>query len=52
MLINLDEILKIVGKLYIDNTMLQNENAALQARIAELEKAQQESDEREKQDES
>jgi len=52
MLINLDEILKIVGKLYIDNTMLQNENAALHTRIAELEKPQQESDEREKQDES
>jgi len=43
--ISLDDIQKMIGKLYIDNTMLQNENAALQARLAELEKAQQESDE-------
>jgi len=50
--ISLDDIRRIIGQLYLENTMLQRDNIALQARLAECEKAQQESDEREKQDES
>ena len=49
---DLDEVLALIGKLYIDNIALQKQIVALQAQIAELEKEQQGADEQEDQSES
>lgn len=42
--VNVNELMRIIGSLYVETLLLKQQNAALQARVAELAKPEQTKD--------